>query len=107
MRIKKDSDSWTAGGVINRDTRHDKSAVPEQPKHKPKRKDTKKWCRGRVGKEHKLEWKTYEEVKHSSWCAKGDSNWFILMCTVCNKQIEHCWSFIKGKCKNPNHNHPK
>lgn len=52
MRIKKDDSSWRASGILVRDERWDKS-TPEVPKHKGnKKKNTRKWCKGKVGIEH-------------------------------------------------------
>lgn len=60
-RIKKDSDSWKAGGILRRDFKQDKSF--DGPISGPKRKKNKrKWCRGQEGREHILTWK---ESKHS------------------------------------------
>ena len=51
--LSEDSDSWKAGGVIRRDFRATKDG-PEVPKPgKNKRKNLKRWCRGKEGKEHK------------------------------------------------------
>lgn len=51
MSKKKDEDSWSYGGVKRRDFRHAHDE-PEIPAHSGKRKDTKKWCKGKEGKEH-------------------------------------------------------
>jgi hypothetical protein len=39
-----------ASGVVKRDARHDHS-LDGAPRHRS-RKDTKRWCRGKVGVEH-------------------------------------------------------
>lgn len=48
---KKDEDSWAYGGVKRRDFRHAHDE-PEIPAHNGKRKNTKKWCKGKEGREH-------------------------------------------------------
>jgi hypothetical protein len=53
MRISSDSSSWKASGVIRRDVRasHDGPEVPRPPRAA---KDTRRWCRGIPGREHRL-----------------------------------------------------
>lgn len=52
MRLKEDKSSWKSTGIIKRDNRHDHS--DSFSKTKSKKKDTKRWCRGKVGVEHEL-----------------------------------------------------
>ena len=49
-RISYDDTSWKAGGIIRRDFRH--TAVDDQPRKWPAKKDTRKWCKGHVGRKH-------------------------------------------------------
>lgn len=51
MSKKKDTDSWAYGGVKRRDFRQAKDN-PEVAPHAGKRKNTKKWCKGKEGREH-------------------------------------------------------
>ncbi len=53
MRIKEDSDSWRAGGILKRDFKHDHSE-PAIKFHSSK--DTRKLCRGKVGIKHRVIW---------------------------------------------------
>jgi hypothetical protein len=55
VRIKKDKQSWAAGGIIKRDANQDKSF--DGSTGTPKKKNKKKWCKGQVGKKHDLEWR--------------------------------------------------
>lgn len=49
MRLKEDASSWAANGIVRHDFRHD----PNQPSRPHKaRKDTKRWCKGKVGVKH-------------------------------------------------------
>ena len=56
------------------------------------KKNTRKWCKGKVGREHKLEW------EKSSW---GFSSTYVHICTVCGKHLDYCfesfWRFGKDK----------
>jgi hypothetical protein len=97
VRLKEDSASWHASGLIVRDARHDGSS-PEVAPHRSK-KDCKRWCRGKVGREHDGEWRPYKED------AGYATNWRILVCKRCNKHLDTCWSWMGKRCKAPNHGH--
>lgn len=69
-----------------RDARH------MDPTHPPagNKKDTKRWCRGVVGREHDAEWVSYSELNHSmGWFMRVFSGWKILRCKKCGKQLRH------------------
>ena len=55
MRLKEDSNSWRASGIKRKDFRNDKSF--DGVTGRRKKKNTKKWCKGKVGKKHDLEWR--------------------------------------------------
>lgn len=50
-------------------------------------KDTKKWCRGKVGRAHKPVCVSYNELKRVSYFGQ----WKVLMCETCGKQLDHYW----------------
>jgi hypothetical protein len=52
---------------------------PEEPRQPYGKKDTRRWCRGRVGVEHKKAW------FHGRW------NWNELRCTVCRRRFDWCF----------------
>lgn len=52
MRLKEDSYSWKSGGVKRKMERQARDPVVERPF--PKKKDTKRWCRGKEGVEHEI-----------------------------------------------------
>lgn len=58
MRIKKNKGSYSASGIIKRDSNQDKSynGSPTSSS-KQRKKNKKKWCKGKVGKKHDLEWR--------------------------------------------------
>ena len=49
--LSEDKDSWKAHGVIRRDFQHSHDG-PEVTRHIGQKKNGKKWCRGKVGREH-------------------------------------------------------
>ena len=51
MRIRENSDSWRACGILKRDFKHDHSE-PIAKFHS--NKNTHKWCRGKVGVKHEV-----------------------------------------------------
>ena len=64
--------------------------IPEEsevPKHKSK-KNTRKWCKGKEGKEHKTVWEKNEKY---SW---SQSLWLIYHCKECGKWLD---SYYEGK----------
>lgn len=66
--LSEDGDSWRASGVKRRDFRRAKDA-PEVPGSRGRRKNTKKWCKGIVGRKHDV--RTYVENPH--YCGKDCS----------------------------------
>lgn len=78
MRLSKDSTSWHAGGVIRRDERATK--VDDQHRPVSGRKDTRKWCGGKVGREHEL------AVFERKW-SFSTSAWHERCCTRCGKEF--------------------
>lgn len=73
--------------------------LPEEPKPRPVKKDTKHWCKGKVGREHKLEWIDWPNEHYSKWHAdRGIERCKVHACTVCGKHFEICWNSVwKGK----------
>ena len=62
--------------------------IPEEPRRSSK-KDTKRWCRGKVGEEHRYEWK--EDV--------GGGSWMILSCVECGRKKDYCFRWLSEPCK--------
>ena len=61
-------------------------SFPEKPKRWPGRKDTKRWCRGVVGREHKPEWRPL-------W---GGTRFQVQLCVVCGKHLHYSWEGEKS-----------
>ena len=85
MRLKKDKNSWSAGGVIHKNNRHDKS-TQEIGKRKSK-KDTRRWCRGKEGVRHDLVWRDAKKLQAYSDITRT-RNSMELACTICSKLFE-------------------
>lgn len=80
-RVSQDSDSWKASGVQRRDARQIKDNP--QVKH-PGKKDTKRWCKGKVGREHVLLTRSIQLGGSREW---GDEDY----CKVCSKVVTQRW----------------
>lgn len=52
------------------------------------KRDTKKWCRGKVGTPHTPKCVSYDDLKNRSFKIP---QWKVLVCTVCQKQLAHWW----------------
>ena len=77
------------------------------PHHK-KKKNTKKWCKGKVGREHVLHitkgnYGSFSECKDPRWRIYGSEDflerylcWHQRSCKVCGKVLE--WSLDKSEC---------
>lgn len=85
---------WKENAVKRRDARHTKSS-DEHKTTAPNKRNTRKWCKGKVGVEHKAECKKYHEVKNTSF--KFYRSWRILVCTVCGKELDIYFATRKNK----------
>lgn len=78
-RLKRDHSGYRSFGLYEK---YQQPSVNEQPpKHKSK-KNTSKWCRGKVGEEHQL----YRYFYHSGWNGKRTS-WVRSSCKKCRKEF--------------------
>jgi len=60
----------------------------EVPKHRSS-KNTKKWCKGKVGVQHVGEPVTYAEWKHCPPESFGRRvGWWVLICKNCRKELD-------------------
>jgi hypothetical protein len=60
-------------------------------------KNTKRWCRGKVGVEHKTECRDYYDTKR--WgIGTTVRNWKLLVCTVCGKELD---TWLGGRKNKP------
>lgn len=91
---------WKDGANKRRDARNTKEPETKQ-KSKPAKKDTKKWCAGRVGREHTLEVSNYRDTK--GWPSIF-GNWWVLYCATCGKELD---TFHARIVNIENKNYPK
>lgn len=77
---------WKERAIVRRDERHTKVADDTQ-KPKAGKKNTKKWCKGKQGREHTLVCMTYDEAKGTT-NIKGFQGWRYLVCTSCGKEMD-------------------
>lgn len=59
-----------------RDARADKT--PEHPRPQAVKKNTKRWCKGRPGREHRAEWQHSDRFRFRSW---------EKTCAACGKRL--------------------
>jgi len=75
-------------GAEVRDARSVRPA-DEKGRRKPAKKDTKRWCKGVEGREHKPSW----QPRNAAWAA---SQWRDFKCDACGKVLDTWWPFGKG-----------
>ena len=88
----------------------DKAARKQYPasdEHRPVagKKDTKRWCRGKVGAEHVKAW-----VLDRRYSTKtGRTGWYNFQCTECRRQFGFCtdWIGTRRRCKCGHHGENK
>lgn len=66
-----------------------------------RKKDTKKWCKGKVGRPHKLVCKKWSDVvsqtpQDSTSHIRWRDNYRVLICERCSKQVDF-WYGGRGK----------
>lgn len=84
---------WKEGANKRRDARHTKT--DDEPKRSLKpaktKKDTKRWCRGKIGIEHDAVCLTYDEAKsvndNSGFFHKYMAQYRYLVCKNCGKEL--------------------
>ena len=74
--------------------------VPDEVGKRPAgKKNTNKWCRGKVGVEHKTKCVNYRDTKntHVGSSFEFSKGWKLLICTECGKELKRYYPFIKGR----------
>jgi hypothetical protein len=87
---------WKERAIRRRDERH--TAAPEVKRPSGSKRNTKKWCRGVVGREHTPVATTYNELKR----ATHGTGWHVLICSTCKKELDNYWPsswFLSDKPK--------
>jgi len=63
-------------------------ARPPEPVVLPRRKDCRRWCRGKVGRTHRPEWRSWDEAKNSfTPPGRARSRWRVLVCAACGRHL--------------------
>lgn len=83
MRLKEDKTSWHSSAIIKRDFKHGNVPIPERS-HTKGHKDTRRWCRGRIGREHLMQREIKRWYPHSS-------GYIIARCAACRKEF-YTWN---------------
>lgn len=81
MRLKENSSSWRAGGILKRDAQHG-GAVP-QSSH-GRKKQTAKWCKGVIGRNH--DYNLADIGVYGWWPPEGCSVTLQYDCVNCGRQ---------------------
>ena len=63
---------------------------------KTRKKNRLKWCRGKLGVEHKPRWKIWTQMQ-SIYRKKPENVPLVFSCDVCGKHIEHWFSYWDAK----------
>ena len=90
---------WNESDIRRRDERQ--TILPDIRTPGRSAKDTRKWCRGKVGVEHKPVCVAYGELKSTTATTPISREWRTLVCTECNKHLDHwCpWPWTRNKKK--------
>jgi hypothetical protein len=97
--------NWQESSNARRESRQSKP-VAEVPRPAPAKKDTKRWCGGKVGREHKPECFDYGQLKSPERVGLTGvtglyKGWKVLACTVCGKELKHHMPFGRERRTNP------
>lgn len=80
-RLKKDHSGWRSSGLY---LKYQSPKINEQPTKAKSKKDTVKWCRGKVGREH--EWHRFENMKWDWELDNYVEKYIHLRCVQCGKE---------------------
>ena len=78
-QIKRDHGGYYSSGLWIKFQQPDTS-INDDPKRKSKKKDTVKWCKGKVGVKHHF----YQTLWKSRW---SDHVYYNTECSVCKKEV--------------------
>lgn len=76
------NESWKQSGTKVRDARHTKVEDAATP-GLSKKKDTKKWCKGKAGVEHELKCYPYKHDGKNKYL----KSCYVLACSSCGKEF--------------------
>jgi len=83
------------GAAARNDARHTAVDDAHRTRSAASKKDTKRWCRGKVGVEHLPAVRPYRPT--STWNGQSIfSNWLVRYCTACGRDLAHPLSDREG-----------
>lgn len=87
---------WQERANRRRDERHTAGEIRRPSGSK---KDTKKWCRGKVGVKHDPVCADYNTLKRATFAPE----WKVLVCRNCGKELDNYWPtrFFKSNKPKP------
>ncbi len=76
------------GAAVRKATRQ--SPIDDTPRTRgvPNKRNTKLWCKGKVGVEHKPAVKTWFELKNWQGAPTTWKGWLVLYCSECGKELQ-------------------
>lgn len=86
-RLKKDHSGWKTSGLY---MKYQQPAIKEKPVKQKSKKDTNKWCKGKVGREHDLIrvfYHTYDNGRYFDYDYWNGRLFYLTigMCKTCGK----------------------
>ncbi len=78
-KIKRDHSGWHSSGLW---LKYQSPSVQEASKPPKKKKNTRKWCKGKQGVEHVIQ----RRFRHYGWSTKR-SKYIYTVCVVCRKEF--------------------
>lgn len=64
--------------------------APEVPRRPSAKKDTKRWCLGKVGRQHVLAWERNARFNHIPGRPDHEA-WWSETCVNCRKEFRYCY----------------
>ena len=80
-RLKRDNSSWRAHGLYKK---YQEPRVVDNTTKRPAKKDTNRWCRGKVGKEH--DWHRFQQKRYNWELDEYVSPYIEIKCMECRKE---------------------
>jgi hypothetical protein len=87
-------ESWREGAAVRKATRQARPDDAPKTRGVPNRRNTKLWCRGKVGVKHVVKVGTYSDLKN--WNGRAGSvnlsdafhGWLVQYCSECGKELQ-------------------
>lgn len=93
--------SWREGSAARRDTRQAPAPLTANTRSVPNKRDTKRWCKGKVGVEHKLVVKTRRELGKEHYRSPDKMPSLCRYCEACGREFDWYHPWFKADRQNP------